>query len=247
MALCLCRSKPLNPFVFQTLQQLLDKDLEENTGVSRLVTGMNKDADIEAEQCCPGGAAHDDVPAAAEDHRPSTSHPVPEAAVPKSTRWSSRTSRPGQDHRGSRRYVPIDPRSWKEKRDVMVELRSATASRKKRRRRCCSCTQLFSQDPSIQPMYSLENRQALLKKVLEQQGILNVDEYLTPPQMIPPPQPDQMQIMQTEMAAKQLELQERQTASQKCAHRRRRTGTSEDQLDAEKAAAHTRFSPIIRI
>ena len=101
-----------------------------------------------------------------------------------------------------------------------------------------SLHQLFSQDPSIQPMYSLENRHALLKKVLEQQGILNVDEYLTPPQMIPPPQPDQMQIMQTEMAVKQLEIQERQTA---IAEMRAQTDAAQAQakisLDAEKAAA----------
>ena len=50
---------------------------------------------------------------------------------------------------------------------------------------------------------------AMLKKILEQQGILNVDEYFVPPEQIPPPQPDPVQQMQTQMAAKQLELQER--------------------------------------
>ena len=35
--------QPLNPYVFQTLQ-LLQENLEENTGVSSLSTGMNKDA-----------------------------------------------------------------------------------------------------------------------------------------------------------------------------------------------------------
>ena len=71
--------------------------------------------------------------------------------------------------------------------------------------------QMFSQDPAIGPMYGLKNRHAMLKKILEQQGILNVDEYLTPPEQIPPPQPDPVQQMQAQMAAKQLELQERQT------------------------------------
>ena len=52
---------------------------------------------------------------------------------------------------------------------------------------------------------------AMLKKILEQQGILNVDEYLVPPEQIPLKQPDPVQQMQAQMVAKQLELQERQT------------------------------------
>ena len=43
--------------------------------------------------------------------------------------------------------------------------------------------QLFSQDPALAPMYGLKNRHAMLKKILEQQGILNADEYLTPPEI----------------------------------------------------------------
>ena len=47
--------------------------------------------------------------------------------------------------------------------------------------------------------------------MLEAQGILNVEDYLTPPDRLPPPQPDPAQQMQQQMAAKQMELQERQT------------------------------------
>ena len=50
-----------------------------------------------------------------------------------------------------------------------------------------------------------------MKKMLEAQGILNVEDYLTPPDRLPPPQPDPAQVMQQQMAAKQMELQERQT------------------------------------
>ena len=78
----------------------------------------------------------------------------------------------------------------------------------------------------------------MLKKILEQQGILNVDEYFVPPEQIPLPQPDPVQQMQTQMAAKQLELQERQTG---VAEMRAQTDAAGAQakinLDAEKAAA----------
>lgn len=63
----------------------------------------------------------------------------------------------------------------------------------------------------MQALYQLPNRYAMMKAVLENQGILNVDDYLTSPDRLPPPQPDQAQQMQMQMAAKQIELQERQT------------------------------------
>ena len=36
----------------------------------------------------------------------------------------------------------------------------------------------------------------MLKAILEQQGILNVEDYLTPPEQLPPPQPDPAAEMQ---------------------------------------------------
>jgi uncharacterized protein (DUF342 family) len=51
-----------------------------------------------------------------------------------------------------------------------------------------------------------------MKAVLEKQDILNVDDYITRPDQLPPPQPDPAQQMQQEMAMKQMEINERQTA-----------------------------------
>ena len=44
-------------------------------------------------------------------------------------------------------FVPIDPRSWKEKRDVIVELTSATAKLTVRHRRCSHCTSCSHRTP----------------------------------------------------------------------------------------------------
>ena len=97
---------------------------------------------------------------------------------------------------------------------------------------------LFSQDPSLQPLYSPENRYSMMKSILEAQGILNVEDYLTPPDQLPPPQPDPMQEMQTQMAVKQLELQERQTAVAEMRVQNDAAATqAKIQLDAEKASA----------
>jgi len=109
-------------------------------------------------------------------------------------------------------FVQIDPRNWKEKRDVMVEMKLGYGEQEREAQKFLAVHTLFSQDPSLQPMYGLENRYAMMKKMLEQQGILNVDEYLTRPEELQPPQPDPAQQMAMQMQAKQMELQERQTA-----------------------------------
>jgi hypothetical protein len=109
-------------------------------------------------------------------------------------------------------YVQINPAKWDEKRDVMVELRLGYGEQEKEAQKLLAVHALFSQDPTIAPLYGLENKFRMLKSVLEQQGILNVEDYLTPPEQLPPPQPDPAAEMQQEMAMKQLELQERQTA-----------------------------------
>ena len=215
----------------------VDKDLEDNTGVSRLSQGLNKDAISKqnsaamVEQLATMSQQRQKI--IARHFASFLKHLYSEVYA-----LVVENEQTGKIIEVAGSFVPIDPRSWKEKRDVIVELTLGYGEADREAQKMLSLHQLFSQDPSIQPMYSLENRHALLKKVLEQQGILNVDEYLTPPQMIPPPQPDQMQIMQTEMAAKQLEIQERQTA---IAEMRAQTDAAQAQakisLDAEKAAA----------
>ena len=121
---------------------------------------------------------------------------------------------------------------------MMVELKLGYGEQDREAQKMLAIHQLFSQDPALAPMYGLPQRHAMLKKILEQQGILNVDEYLTPPDQIPPAQPDPLQQMQAQMAAKQLELQERQTG---VAEMRAQTDAAVAQakinLDAEKAAA----------
>jgi len=68
---------------------------------------------------------------------------------------------------------------------------------------------LMAQDPILSQMYTPENAYRLMSTVLENNGIKNVNDFLSQPQ---PPQPDPAQDMQMQMAQKQLEIQERQTA-----------------------------------
>ena len=91
----------------------------------------------------------------------------------------------------------------------MVELRLGYSEQERESQKYLALHQLMAQDPGLQPLYTIENKYNLMKSVLEHQGILNVEEFITRPDQLPPPQPNQAQIMQQQMAMKQMELQER--------------------------------------
>ena len=216
---------PLNPFVFQTLQQL-DQDLEDNTGVSRLSQGLNKDAISKQ-----NSAAMVEQLATMSQQRQKVDLRHFASFVKHLFHEIYRLVVENEDQNKvieiAGGYVQVNPQSWKEKRDVVVELKLGYGEAEREAQKRLSLHSLFSQDPTLQPMYSMENRYALMKSILEQQGILNVEEYLTPPQMLPPPQPNPQAQMQQQMAMKQMEIQERQTA----------VAEQKAMTDAEMAAA----------
>jgi len=202
---------PLNPFVFQTIN-LLDDEKEEASSVSSLSTGLNKDAVSKqnsaamVEQLVTMSQQRMKIIArnfASQFVKP-LFHEVYRLVV------ENEQYEKVVDIAGG--FVQIDPRNWKEKRDVIVELRLGYGEQEREAQKMLALHQLMTTDPSLQPLYGLENRYNMMKQILEQQGILNVDDYLTRPEQLPPPQPDPMQEMQQQMAMKQMELQERQTA-----------------------------------
>ena len=163
----------LNPFVFQTLQ-LLDEDKEDNSGVSRLSQGLNKDA-----------ISHQNSAAMVEQLATMSQQRQKIIARNLATQFikplfhmvyqiclENESQEKIVDLSGQ--YISVSPSRWEDKRDVMVELRLGYGEQEKEAQKLLALHQMFSQDPTIQPMYSPENRYQLLKQILEQQGILNV-------------------------------------------------------------------------
>ncbi len=200
---------PLNPFIFQTLQ-MLDEDKEDTTGVSKLSQGLNKDAISKqnsaamVEQLATMSQQRQKIIARnfANQFLKPLFHEVYRLVV-ENEQYEKVVDIAGN-------FVEIDPTNWKEKRDVMVELKLGYGEQERDAAKFMQLHSLFSQDPNLQPMYQLPNRYNMMKEALQKQGILNVEEFLTPPDQLPPPQPNPVEHMQTEMAQKQLELQERQ-------------------------------------
>ena len=111
---------PLNPFVFQLLEAL-DGDLEDNTGVSRLSQGLNKDAISKqnsaamVEQLTTMSQQRQKIIARHFSSFLKRLYSEVYALV-----IENEDSNKIIEVAGS--FVEIDPRSWKEKRDVVVEM-----------------------------------------------------------------------------------------------------------------------------
>jgi hypothetical protein len=199
----------LNPFVFQTIQ-LLDEDKEEATGVSKLSQGMNKDAVSKQ-----------------------NSQAMVESLVSLSMQRQKIIARNFAyqflvalylevyqlaiaNERGEKvveiagTFTRVMPSTWAERTDVTVEMKLGYGEQEKESNQFLAFHQMMSQDPQMAGMYSPQNKYNVIKSILDKNGIKNTTDYITPPDQIPPPQPDPMVM-------KQMELQERQIAVQEMA------------------------------
>ena len=201
----------LNPFVFQTLQ-LLDEDKEDNTGVSRLSQGLNKDAISHQNSA----AMVEQLASMSQQRQKIIARNFANQFVKPLFHMAYQICVENEDQQKiidiSGEYVQVDPSRWEDKRDVTVQLHLGYGEQEAESQKRMAIHTMFSQDPILSSMYLPQNAYALTKDTLERSGIMNVADYLTPPDQIPPPPPDPAQEMQMQMAAKQIELQERQTA-----------------------------------
>ena len=201
----------LNPFVFQTIQ-MLDEDKEDTTGVSRLSQGLNKDAISKqnsaamVEQLATMSMQRQKI--IARNFANSFLKPLYQMVyqlVVENEQEEKIVEIAGE-------YVPIRPSDWGSKRDVTVELHLGYGEQEQEAQKYLALHTLMSQDPTLAKMYQAPNQYKLMTHVMEQNGIKNVNDYLTDPQQLPPEQPDPAQQMEMQMAQKQMEIQERQTA-----------------------------------
>lgn len=228
---------PLNPFIFQTIQ-MLDEDKQDRSGVSRISQGTNKDAVSKQNSA----AMIEQLASMSQQRQKIIARNFASQFLKPLFQEIYQLVIENEDQLKivelSGSYVQIDPSSWKSRRDVLVELKLGYGEQDREAQKYLGIHALLTQDPSLQPIYGIQNRYAMLKSILEQQGVLNVDEYLTNPETLPPPQPDPAQQMQMQMAQKQLELQERQTAvAEAKAQTDAQVSVEKVQMDAAKAQA----------
>lgn len=202
---------PLNPFIFQTIK-MLDDDKEETSGVSRLSQGLNKDAISKQ-----NSAAMVEQLATMSQQRQkiiarnfANNYLKPLYSLVYQLVVENEDQQKIVDLAGS--FVQINPGQWADKRDVTVEMHLGYGEQERESQKFLAIHQLLSADPTIQMIYSPEQKHKMLTRIMEQAGIVNAADYLKDPATIEPPKPDPAQELQMAMAKQQLEIQQRQTA-----------------------------------
>lgn len=195
----------LNPFVFQTIQ-LLDEDKEEVTGVSRLSQGLNKDAISKQNS---QGMVNDMVSLSQQREKIIARGfaSFVKRLYLEVYRLVLANEKTEKIIQVAGDYVRISPTEWMDRKDCSVELKLGYGEQEREAQKYMMVHQMLSADPAMQPLYQLPNRHAMVKTILEKAGLKNVNEYLTPVEQVPPPQPDPMML-------KQMELEERKIAAQ---------------------------------
>ena len=198
----------LNPFIFQTIQ-MLDEDKEDTTGVSRLSQGLNKDAISKQNSA----AMVEQLATMSQQRQKIIARNFANNFLKPLYQMIYQLVVENEDEQKivelAGNFVPVNPGAWADKRDVQVDLHLGYGEQEQEAQKYLAIHGLMSQDPVLSQMYTPENAFNLMSTVLENNGIKNVSDFLSPPQQ---PQPDPSQEMQMQAAQKQLEIQERQTA-----------------------------------
>mgnify|MGYP003634204031 FL=1 len=201
---------PLNPFIFQTIK-LLDDDKEENTGVSRLSQGLNKDAISKQNSA----AMVEQLATMSQQRQKIIARNFANKFLKPLFHEIYRLCVENEDQEKiveiGGEYVAINPSRWEDQRDTVVELNLGYGEQEREAQKYMGMHQVFSQDPNLARMYTPENQYALMIDVMNMTGIKNTSDYLTSPDQLPEEKPNEMAMVQMQMAQKQLEIQERQT------------------------------------
>ena len=215
---------PLNPYVYQTIQ-MLDEDKEDTTGVSKMSQGLNKDALSKQNSA----ALVEQLATMSQQRQKIIARNFATQFVKPLFQEVYQLVCENESQERivelSGNYVPCNPRDWKEKRDVVIELNLGYGEQEKESQKYLALHTMMTSDPNLSKMYQAPNQYALASKIMELTGIKEVSAYLTNPENLPPEQPDPAQELQLELMKKQMEIQERQTA----------LGEMKAQMDAQNA------------
>jgi hypothetical protein len=189
---------PLNPFVYQTLE-LIKAQNEETTGISSLSQGLNKDAvskqnsDAMIERLVGLSQTRQKIIA----RNFANFFLIPLYLKVYDLVILKENKKKIVELAGN--WVEINPSEWKERRAATVSLHLGYKEHENEAQKLIQVGGLMNQDPRLQRMFQDDNRYKLACDVMKLQGIGNHHDYITPPQKLPPEQPDPMAIAQMEI------------------------------------------------
>lgn len=196
---------PLNPFVFQTIG-LLQQKLEEITGISSLSQGLNKDAVSNQNS---QGLVNDLVNMSQTRQKVIARNFANQFVIPLYLKVYALVIAKEDKQKVleiAGNWVPITPRQWCARTTCTSSLHLGYGEMDREADKMTQMAALLTQDPQLNGMFQAPGRFKMATDIFKMRGIQNVLDYLTPPDKIPPPQPDpmktaEMQIEQTKAQA----------------------------------------------
>lgn len=216
----------LNPYVFQTIG-LLDEDKEDNTGISKLSQGLNKDA---VSQQNSEGLIENLVSLSQQRQKIQARNFANQFLIPlylKVYQCVLENEKRKKIFEVAGQFKEIKPQDWRERTKVTTVLKLGYGEQEKEVQKNLAIYAFLSQDPELKHLFTVDEKYNTIKKMLANKGEKNVDEYLKNPNKpdpktgkVPEQQPNPM--MQLEIQAKQIEIAaaqaEIQLEKQKQAH-----------------------------
>lgn len=186
---------PLNPFVYQTLE-LIKSQTEETTGISSLSQGLNKDAissqnsDAMVERLVSLSQTRQKVIA----RNFANNFLIPLYLKVYSLVVAKEDKEKIVELAGN--WVKVKPSGWRDRKTVSVSLHLGYREHDSEAEKRLQLAAFLQQSPAFAPMFQIPNAYKLATDIMKLRGMPNVNDYLTPPEMIPPPQPDPMAVQQ---------------------------------------------------
>jgi hypothetical protein len=202
---------PINPFVLQTIQ-MVDSDREDTTGISRLATGLDKKALSHqnsqglVEQLTQNSKTRAKVIA-----RMFALQFVAQLYIKVYQLALENESQERMLQIGGQ-FVPVDPKTWRARRDVAVDMTLGYGERDQRVSELAELHQVFEGSGKLGRMYGEQQAFNLWRDTLEIKGIKNIGDYLVDPETLGEAEPDPKMVAEVDKLKKETEVMERQQA-----------------------------------
>ena len=234
----------LNPFVFEALSMLKDNK-EENTGISSLSQGLNKDA-ISSQNS--QGLVNDLV----------TLSQVRQKIIARNfaktiTELYLKVRKLVIEFESRERVASItdlenvDPKLWTPERKVRTSLHIGYGEQEKEAQKFVSAWQFLTQDPNAAKFCDTPRQYKLLTDGMRKNSFANFADYVMPPEQVPPPQPDpEMQLKMKELEIKGMQA-EAALISAKAAQAKVAATAEIEQLKLMLESMNTKFDQAIKV
>lgn len=100
--------------------------------------------------------------------------------------------------------IEVDPRTLPPRQDMIVSVAIGTTERQERAQALQSIAMMVNQVPQMTNMFQPDKAYNLLTHLVESLGIYDVDNFVTPLDQIPPPQPNPAEQLQLQMLQEQI-------------------------------------------